>query len=69
MSSAVRQTPLTATESPVERRLTRTDGAPIVIRVTPAFGVTQRIFPVVSMSPVNMGIGYRKRVIGWRVGV
>jgi len=24
---------------------------------------------VVSMSPVNMGIGYRKRVIGWRVGV
>jgi hypothetical protein len=28
--------------------------------VTPAFGVTQRTVPVVSISPVNMGIGYRK---------
>jgi hypothetical protein len=32
----------------------------MVMRVTPAFGVTQRTVPVVSMSPVNMGIGYRK---------
>ena len=39
----------------------------MVIRVLPAVGVMQRTVPVVSMSPVNMRIGYRKRSVVYRV--
>jgi hypothetical protein len=58
IESAVRQTPLTAMLSPVCRREASV-GAAMVMRVAPAVGVTERMVPVVSMSPVNIRTGYR----------
>jgi hypothetical protein len=60
MLRAVRQTPLTETLSPVLRRLSRSEGAAMVMRVAPAVGVMARRVPVVSMRPVNIDTGYRE---------
>ena len=57
MLSAVRQTPLTATLSPVLRRAVSV-GAAMVMRVAPPVGVTARRVPVVSTRPVNIGTEY-----------
>jgi len=53
---AVRQTPLTAMLSPVRQR-PASAGAARMMRVAPSVGVRETRVPVVSMRPVNIGIG------------
>ena len=55
MVSAVRQTPQTATLSPICSRSTIV-GAAIVSRDAPAVGVNAITSPVVSTSPVNIAL-------------
>ena len=58
MSSAVRQTPFTAMLSPIFHR-PASCGAATTSRIAPSRSFTASSVPVVSISPVNIPLGYR----------